>query len=62
MDDKPAREKWKSRKLWSALLFEAIHVGLLVHGHIMPEHFVTLTLFTFGGWFGSEASEKWAQR
>lgn len=55
-------EKLKSRKLWTAVLLEIAHVQLLRYGHIDPEHFVTLTLFVLGGWFGGEANEKWSQR
>lgn len=52
----------RSRKLWTAVLIEAVHVSLLSKGHIEADHFVTLTLFVLGGWFGGEANEKWTQR
>lgn len=61
-EEQPRPNKLKSRKLWTALLAQFVHVLLLVNGHIEPQHFETLTLFTFAGWFGGEANEKWAQR
>lgn len=54
--------KWTSRKLWTAIGAEALFTFLLIQGHIEPSHYEGLTLWTFAGWFGAEASEKWAQR
>ena len=54
--------KIKSRKLWVSLIVHASNVWLIAQGHIEPEHFVTLTLFTLAGWVGGEMNEKWIER
>ena len=51
-------ERWSSRKFTAAMFWQAVMVGLLVHGTLPQEAFVAITYLILGGYFAGNVAQK----
>lgn len=62
MSEQTTPRRWSSRKLAIAIGANVVYVALLVLGHLKPEHFQTLTIWTLGTYFAGNVGEHLVKR